>query len=115
MVLHSWGSRVVCPLYTWKRVRGEEWTYSLSLKNFILPVGEANEFMIFILNGEAEGPVPGNLCHFDTSYILSKGCILKEYVQEVLFEVSERNEQLSLRFGTHASELKGQKCLLSVS
>jgi hypothetical protein len=77
--------------------------HSLGLKNFILLVGEANEFMIFSHNGEAEGPLPGNPCHFDILCILSNGCILKEYVQEVLFEVSERNEQFSLRFGTYMS------------
>lgn len=75
---------------------GEEWMYSLSSNIFSLPVGEANEFMIFSRNGEAEGPLPGNPCHFDTLYILSIGCILKGYVQEVLFEVSERNNNLVL-------------------
>lgn len=35
-----------------------------------------------------------------TDYVFSAKCVLKEYVQEVLFEVSESNEQFSLRFGT---------------
>lgn len=66
--------------------------YFLGLKNFIFFVGEVNEFMIFSYNGEVEGFLLGNFCYFDILCIFSNGCILKEYVQEVFFEVFERNE-----------------------
>lgn len=52
-----------------------------------------------------------SLCLFKILYILSSACILKECIQEVLFEISEWNEQFNLEFGNEKSLLKGRKTI----
>lgn len=80
------------------------------------PVGEGNEFVICSLNNDAEGPLPGSLClHSSILCILSKGCVLKEHVQEVLFEVSEKMNNSFLDLAPKCASWRQGVCLLSLS